>query len=198
NELKNKGFKLSVWQTPYLMMHLPEYKEGKKLKIVAKNRGTFYFLAGPARAIDFSNPKASKWYQDKLKGLFDIGVNVIKVDFGEQIEPHMKFMKYDGREMHNLYSLLYQQSAYEISEEYFGKGLIWGRSGYAGSQRFPVHWSGDSSCEFEEMLNVLRGGLSLGMCGFSYWSQDVGGFMFSPTDKLYIRSTQFGIFNSHI
>lgn len=197
-ELKSLGFKLSLWQTPYVMSDLPEFREVKKRHLVAKNHGPFIFLTNPAVALDFSNPEAVKWYQEKLRNLFEIGANVIKIDFGEQIESHMQFQKYDGREMHNLYALLYQRAAFEISQRYFGKGFIWVRSAYAGSQRYPVHWSGDSSCSFEELLNVLRGGLSLGMCGFSYWSQDVGGFMFSPSDKLYIRWTQFGIFNSHM
>jgi alpha-D-xyloside xylohydrolase len=197
-KLHEMGFKLSLWQAPYVMSDLPEYKEVTKKHLAAKNRGPFIFLTNPAVALDFSNPEGVNWYQEKLRNLFEIGANVIKIDFGEQIENHMQFQKYSGREMHNLYALLYQQAAFEISQRYFGQGIIWGRSAYAGSQRYPVHWSGDSSCSFEEMLNVLRGGLSLGMCGFSYWSQDVGGFMFSPSDKLYIRWSQFGIFNSHM
>lgn len=198
NELEELGFRLSLWQSPYIMSDLPEYKEVKKKKLAAKNHGPFIFLANPAVALDFSNPEAVKWYQEKLRNLFEIGADVIKIDFGEQIEPHMEFQKYSGREMHNLYSMLYQKAAFDITKEFFGEGIIWARSAYAGSQRYPVHWSGDSSSSFEEMLNVLRGGLSLGLCGFSYWSQDVGGFIFSPTDKLYIRWTQFGIFNSHM
>ncbi len=197
-ELSQLGFKLSLWQAPYIMSDLPEYKEVKKQHFAAKNHGPFIFLTNPAVALDFSNPETVKWYQKKLQPLFDLGARVIKVDFGEQIESHMEFQKYKGREMHNLYALLYQKAAFEISAQYFGQGIIWARSAYAGSQRYPVHWSGDSSCAFEEILNVLRGGLSLGICGFSYWSQDVGGFMFSPTDKLYLRWTQFGIFNSHM
>jgi alpha-D-xyloside xylohydrolase len=197
-ELHNLGFKLSLWQAPYVMSDLPEYRDVKKHHLGAKNHGPFIFLTNPAVALDFSNPEAVKWYQDKLQNLFEIGANVIKIDFGEQIENHMQFQKYCGREMHNLYAMLYQRAAFEITKRYFGQGFIWARSAYAGSQRYPVHWSGDSSCSFEEMLNVLRGGLSLGMCGFSYWSQDVGGFMFSPSDKLYIRWSQFGIFNSHM
>ncbi|MHA1491692.1 MAG: TIM-barrel domain-containing protein [Promethearchaeota archaeon] len=197
-KLKRMGFKLSLWQTPYIMKSIKEYKETKKLKAIAKNHGAFMFLSHPSGVLDFSNPVGVKWYQEKLKNLYEIGASVIKVDFGEGVEPHQEFLNYFGREMHNLYPLLYQKAAFEITKEFFGKGIVWARSAYAGSQRFPVHWSGDSSSKFEEMLNVLRGGLSLGLCGFTYWSQDVGGFVFSPSDKLYIRWTQFSIFNSHI
>lgn len=197
-KLKEIGFKLSLWQTPYITKRVKEFKEAKKLNIVAKNHGAFKFFFQPAVVIDFSKKEAIKWYQEKLKNLFKIGVNVIKTDFGEAIEPHQRFSCYNGREMHNLFPLLYQKAAFEITKQFFGNGIIWARSAYAGSQRYPVHWSGDSSSHFEEMLSILRGGLSLGLCGFTYWSQDVGGFISSPTDFLYIRWTQFSIFNSHI
>ncbi|MFX0103589.1 MAG: glycoside hydrolase family 31 protein, partial [Candidatus Hodarchaeota archaeon] len=198
-KLDKMGFKISLWQTPYIVNTLKEYKEAKKKKIVGKNHGPFLFLvAFPSVPIDFSNPEGVKWYQEKLANLFKIGARVIKTDFGEAIEPHQEFLKYNGREMHNLYPLLYQKAAFEATKEFFGKGIVWARSAYAGCQRYPVHWSGDSSSQFEEMLNVLRGGLSLGLCGFTYWSQDVGGFIVSPTDQLYIRWTQFSVFNSHI
>ncbi|GAG36034.1 unnamed protein product, partial [marine sediment metagenome] len=144
------------------------------------------------------NPEAVAWYQGKLKNLFDVGASVIKVDFGEGIEPPMKFKEYTGRQMHNLFPLLYNKAVFEITEQTFGEGIIWARSAYAGSQRYPVHWSGDNSSNFENLLCSLRGGLSLGLCGFTFWSQDTGGFVGTPTDDLYIRWTQLSIFQSHI
>ncbi len=199
DNLKEMGFKTSLWQTPYIFKSPKyQYKEAKKLGILAKNHGAFSFLLQPAAVLDFSNPDLIKWYQNKLKNLFELGAAVIKTDFGEIIEPHQEFSKYNGREMHNLFPLLYQKAAFEATKEFYGKGIIWARSGYAGSQRYPVHWSGDSSSAIEGMLSILRGGLSLGLSGFSYWSQDVGGFIISPTDEAYIRWTQFSIFNSHI
>ena len=41
---------------------------------------------------------------------------------------------------------------------------------------FPVHWGGDSTSTFESMAESLRGGLSLGLSGFGFWSHDIGGF----------------------
>ena len=198
DELKEMGFRVSLWQTPYIMKRVELYKEAKKLGFAAKNHGAFMFLFNPAIAIDFSNLEAVKWYQEKLRNLFELGASAIKTDFGEQIEPHQEFLRYNGKEMHNLFPVLYQKAAFEVTKEFYGKGIIWARSAYIESQRYPVHWSGDSSSRFEELINVLRGGLSLGLCGFTYWSHDVGGFIFSPTDKLYTRWTQLSVFNSHI
>jgi alpha-D-xyloside xylohydrolase len=198
-QLREMGFRVSLWQEPYVIKGTDAYKDAKKKKILAKNNGPFIFLfMFQAQPLDFSNPQAVIWYQAQLKNLFSLGASVIKADFGEGIEPPMKFLKYDGRQMHNLYPLLYNKAAFEATKDYFGEGIIWARSAYAGSQRYPVHWSGDNSCTFENMLCSLRGGLSLGLCGFTFWSQDTGGFMGTPSDELYIRWTQLTIFQSHI
>jgi len=198
-ELREMGFRVSLWQTPYVLDETAAFKEATEKKILAKNRAPFVFVGKyPAHPIDFSNPEAVTWYQGKLKELFAAGAAVIKADFGEGIEPAMEFKEYPGRGMHNLYPLLYNKAAFEVSEETFGQGVIWARSAYAGSQRYPVHWSGDNSSNFENLLCSLRGGLSLGMCGFTYWSQDTGGFVGIPSDELYIRWTQLSIFQSHM
>jgi len=198
-DLREMGFRVSLWQAPYVIDELDIYKDAKKKKVLARNKGPFVFLImSPAHPIDFSNPEAVIWYQEKLKHLFDLGASVIKADFGEGVEPSAQFQNYSGRQMHNLFPLLYNKAAFEITEKTFGEGIIWARSAYTGSQRYPVHWSGDNSSNFENLLCSLRGGLSLGLCGFTFWSQDTGGFMGTPTDELYIRWTQLTIFQSHI
>lgn len=198
-EAAEMGFKISLWQLPYVMDDTELYKEAKRKGVLAKNNGPFLFLFRyPAHPIDFSKPEAVEWYQEQLKRLLEMGASAIKADFGEGIEPTMQFARYNGRKMHNLYPLLYNKAAFEITEQVKGRGAIWARSGYAGSQRYPIHWSGDNSANYENMLCSLRGGLSLGLCGFSFWSQDTGGFMGTPTDELYIRWTQLSIFQSHI
>jgi len=198
-EAREMGFRISLWQEPYVTDETDLYREAKMKKVLAKNSSPFLFLLRyPAHPIDFSNPEAFSWYQNLLKKLLDMGASAIKVDFGEGIEPAMGFMKYDGRQMHNLYPLLYSKAAFEITEEATGDKIIWARSAYAGSQRYPVHWSGDNSANYENLLCSLRGGLSLGLCGFSFWSQDTGAFVGTPTDDLYIRWTQLSIFQSHI
>jgi len=47
------------------------------------------------------------------------------------------------------------------------------------------------------MAESLRGGLSLGMSGFGFWSHDIGGFEGTPSPTLFTRWLQFGLLSSH-
>ena len=91
------------------------------------------------------------------------------------------------------------ETVFETLREYRGDGeaLVFARSATAGSQRFPVHWGGDSSSTFESMAESLRGGLSLTTCGFGFWSHDIGGFEGNPPPAVYKRWIQFGLMSSH-
>ena len=197
SRLREQNLRVCLWQWPYVCEHLDIFEEAQEKGVLAEG-GNFDMLLFKARTIDMSNPEAVVWYQEQLRRLFDLGAAAIKVDFGEHVRDYERYQEYSGREMHNLYPLLYNQAAFEITQEYFGSGLIWARSAYAGSQRYPVHWSGDNSSTFENMLCSLRGGLSFGLSGFTYWSNDVGGFTGTPSDRLYLRWAQFSIFNSHM
>ena len=86
---------------------------------------------------------------------------------------------------------------WEITKRATGDGIIWARSAWAGSQRYPVHWGGDAENTYSAMAASLRGGLSLGLSGFTYWSHDVGGFVNRAPRELYRRWLAFGVLTSH-
>mgnify|MGYP003274264404 FL=1 len=96
--------------------------------------------------VDFTNPDAVKWYQNKLKTLLDMGVDCFKTDFGERIPVDVKY--YDGSDpvsMHNYYTYLYNKAVFDLLKEVKGEGeaILFARSATAGGQQFPVHWGGD-------------------------------------------------------
>ena len=203
-ELRKMGFKVSLWIQPYVPKGTKMYEEGVKRGYFVKRKdGTVYnivdFVHKEVGIVDFTNPKAKEWYKEKLKKLHEMGVSVFKCDMGEAVPEDAVF--YNGKtgiEMHNLYPLLYQGTVFEASKEFFGTGLVWGRSGCAGIQRYPVQWSGDSHCTFEDMACVLRGGLSYSLSGVPFWSHDISGFQGpKPSPKLYIRWSQWGLLSSH-
>ena len=195
-QLREQHLRVCLWQWPYVCEHLDIFEEAQEKGVLAQG-GAFDMLLFKVRTIDMAKPEAVQWYQAQLRRLFELGAAAIKVDFGEHVRDYERYQGYSGREMHNLYPLLYNRAAFEVTREHFGRGVIWARSAYAGSQRYPLHWSGDNSATFENILCSLRGGLSFGLSGFTFWSNDVGGFTGTPTDRLYLRWIQFGIFNSH-
>lgn len=216
--LRESGVRTCLWVTPYVPAGTPLYEEGTaKGYFLRRPDGrvapvTEAFAGESLAAIDFTNPEAENWFQSHLRRLLEMGVAVFKTDFGEQAP--LEAVSHDGRaglEIHNLYPLLYNRSAFELTREYFGRGLVWGRSAYAGSQRYPVQWGGDSYSSLDQMRTQLLGLLSYGMAGVPFCSHDVGGFDYPPEafdtedqttyprDAItYIRWLQFGVFSSHV
>jgi alpha-D-xyloside xylohydrolase len=140
-----------------------------------------------------------------LKNLLDMGVACIKTDFGEDIHMDAEYEGMEPEKLRNLYALLYQKAAFEITREITGENIIWARAGWAGCQRYPVHWGGDAASTWDGMAGSLKGGLHMGLSGFGFWSHDVPGFHGLPDfmnavipDDLYVRWTQFGVFTSHL
>ena len=149
--------------------------------------------------LDFSNPETVDWYQQKIEGLMKQGVSTIKCDFGEAA-PYNGFY-YSGKGgmyEHNLYPLRYNKALWEVVERnHPGEGIIWARSAWAGSQRYALHWGGDAATTNTGMLGDLRGGLSFGLSGFSFWSHDMGGFVTASPEDIYRRWLPFGFLSSH-
>jgi alpha-D-xyloside xylohydrolase len=208
-KIKADGFKISLWENSYIPTGTKMYDEGaEKGYFLKKSNGSIYLIdpwygPNPMALVDFTNPETIKWYKEKHKPFFDMGVDVMKTDFGEAVPEDAIFYNGEtGARMHNIYSLLYNKTVFEATEENTGRrGLVWGRSGYAGSQRYPTCWSGDPSCTFTSMAAVMRGGLSLSLSGFPFWSHDIGGFgtpqAGKPTPELFVRWAQFGLFSPH-
>lgn len=200
-----KGLKICVWINPYIAQESILFEEGKeKGYFVTRTNGDVWQwdMWQPGMAlVDFTNPQASLWFADKLEQLIDMGVDCFKTDFGERI-PTKDVVYYDGSDpmkMHNYYSYLYNQCVYQLLERKRGKGeaILFARSATAGGQKFPVHWGGDCWSDYESMSESLRGGLSLTMSGFGFWSHDIGGFEDTSTPDVYKRWVAFGLMSSH-
>lgn len=202
--LKEKGLKICVWINPYIGQESSLFAEGKeKGYFIKKKNGDVwqYDMWQPGMAIvDFTNPDASKWYGDKLKGLMDMGVDCFKTDFGERIPTNCKYFDgSDPEKMHNYYTQIYNKVVFDVIKEVKGENeaVLFARSATAGGQQFPVHWGGDCTSEYEAMAESLRGGLSLCMSGFGFWSHDIGGFESTSTPDVYKRWAAFGLLSSH-
>ena len=204
SRIKAKGLNICVWINPYIGQESVLFAEGKEKGYFLKrpNGDVWQWdMWQPGMAlVDFTNPEACKWYQDKLAVLLDMGVDCFKTDFGERIPVNCVY--HDGsdpKKMHNFYTYLYNKVVFELLEAKRGKGeaVLFARSATVGGQKFPVHWGGDCWSDYESMEESLRGGLSLLMSGFGFWAHDIGGFEHTSTADVYKRWVAFGLLSSH-
>ncbi len=195
-ELKEQGFKTSLWQIPYYTPDNSVFKEVVSKQLCVKDgNGNLY---AEDAILDFSNEDTQQWYTDKITPLLQMGIAAIKADFGEAA-PY-KGLYASGRTgfyEHNLYPLRYNKLLANLTKTITGENIIWARSAWAGCQRYPIHWGGDPEVSDTGMAGTLRGGLSLGLSGFSFWSHDIGGFLSSPKEELFSRWALFGLLTSH-
>ena len=196
-QLSKDGFHTCLWQLPYFTpknRFFPEIIE-KGMHVVNATGG----MPVEDAILDFSNPETVSWYQSKIEGLLKQGVSTIKCDFGEAA-PYNGFYHSGkgGLYEHNLYPLRYNKALWEVVEKnHPSEGIIWARSAWAGSQRYALHWGGDAATTNTGMMGDLRGGLSFGLSGFSFWSHDMGGFVTASPEDIYRRWLPFGFLSSH-
>ena len=202
--IKAKGIKICVWINPYIGQESVLFEEGmEKGYFLKRPNGDVWQwdMWQPGIAIvDFTNPEATRWYQDKLAELVDMGVDCFKTDFGERIPTDAVYYNgKDAEKMHNYYTYLYNKAVFDVLEEKKGheEAVVFARSATVGGQKFPVHWGGDCWSNYVSMAESLRGGLSLTTSGFGFWSHDIGGFESQSTPDVYKRWAAFGLLSTH-
>lgn len=204
-KIHDRGIKVCVWINSYIAQESELFDEAsEKGYLIKRTDGSIWQtdLWQPGMGIvDFTNPDAACWYKEKLAALLDMGVDCFKTDFGERI-PVKDVTYYGGQDpvrMHNFYTYIYNRTVFDLLCEKKGEGeaILFARSATTGSQKFPVHWGGDCRSDYVSMEQTIRGGLSLMLSGFSYWSHDIGGFEDKSTPDVYKRWAAFGLMSSH-
>ena len=173
---------------------------------------------GRGSPVDFTNPQARTWLQDQLQTLLTQSnvqtaaggtepvIGGFKTDDGESGNGPNTYIPTtatyaDGRtgvEMRNGYCLEYHRSVWQVLG---ATGILFARSGFAGSQAFPGYWAGDNEPNFGDngLPSVIIAGQSAAMSAYSIWGHDVGGYQdtnFSQSPpNLFMRWAQFGCFS---
>jgi len=207
--VKSLGYRLCLWEYPYVSLYNPLFPElARKGFFLRDAQGHPYVFRWdpepfgelltplpPSGILDFTREEVVRWWQERHRALFALGVDVMKTDFGEQVPEDAYAANGDsGAYLHNAYPLLYNRAVWEATPE----RLVFARSGYAGSHRYPVVWGGDPQADWDGLAASLRGGLSWGLSGGPYYAHDIGGFYGTPETELYVRWTQAAVFFSHV
>lgn len=202
--LHDRDLRVCVWLNPYIGQRSPLFAEAAEqgFLVTRPDGGVWQWdlWQSGMGLVDFTNPDATAWYQSKLRRLVEQGVDCFKTDFGERIPTDVVYADgSDPERMHNMYTHLYNKAVHDVLVETRGEGeaVLFARSATVGGQSMPVHWGGDSTSTFVSMAETLRGGLSLALSGFAYWSHDIGGFEGTPDPAVFKRWTAFGLLGTH-
>lgn len=201
--LHDQGFHVSVWELPYLDPESPVAADARQRGLLVRSAdgspaAVARTLSRDGRErwlVDFSREEARAWWRERNAGLVDLGVDVVKCDFGEGLPDNAVMGDgRSGRSWRNLYPLWYSRTVSELLADRTGRApLVWSRSGWAGSQRYPAQWGGDPESSVAGLAASLRAGLSWSLSAPGLWGHDIGGFYGEgPSPELYIRWAQAG------
>ena len=89
-------------------------RAGEGIRRDPRRRHPFIFTSNfnaPAAQIDFTNPKAVKWWQGRVEAALELGAEGFMEDFGEQVQVGMHFHNGStGWSMHNRLPVLFHQA----------------------------------------------------------------------------------------
>ena len=154
DKLKELDFKVCIWEYPLISVEHDWFKMFAEKGWLLKDRRTneAYRYSWDPQAfgkvltplpdsgiVDFTHPDAYAFWREAHKPLFDLGIDMIKADFGEQIEDDNMIAHNGerGHALHNVYAFLYNQCVYEAAEKYSPSGpFLFSRAAWIGSQRF--------------------------------------------------------------
>jgi alpha-D-xyloside xylohydrolase len=212
--LRDRGYEVCLWENPYVScatetLHaegvhegfFAKTPEGETYALQWVPEGLPGFPKPPdAGLVDFTNPAAREWWKDKHRPFLRAGVKCFKTDFGEEIPFDAVFSDgSNGWELRNAYSDLYNDCVTEVlREEHGDDAIVWARSGWLHTFRYPVKWGGDSQTHFRALRGSLRAALSQAAGGAMFWSYDIGGFYGEhPDPRFFLRAFQMGMYFTH-
>lgn len=171
---------------------------------------------GDAVFPDFSRAKVRDWwgaqYADFVKmgiagfwndmnepAIFNTPTKTMPLDTVHRIEePGFASRTATHAEMHNVFGMLNSRATYEGALKLAPnlRPFVMTRASYAGGHRYAATWTGDNSSSWAHLNLSTTQIVSLGLSGFAYSGDDIGGFAGDPpSSELLTRWIEIGAFN---
>jgi alpha-glucosidase (family GH31 glycosyl hydrolase) len=160
------------------------------------------FPGAQAAVIDFTDPDARTWWRDRVWGLLDTGAEGFMNDFGEQVEPGMRFDDGStGRTMRNRYPVIQAQVTRQAVGQwekanpgkrvfFFQRAGFGGRPGSAAFEnaQFPgdetVDWAQDTG-----LPSIVPDMLNRAVTGAPGFTTDIGGYAQFRVESPFMPAT---------
>src|SRR3989442_1545840 len=103
----------------------------------------------------------------------------------------------DHRAIHNVYGMQNVRATYEglLQLRPNERPFVLTRAAYAGTQRYAASWTGDNTSSWNHLRLSVPNLLSLGISGYAFVGDDIGGYDRSPPADLLTRWIELGAFN---
>jgi alpha-D-xyloside xylohydrolase len=138
--------------------------------------------------IDTTNPEAAAWYWKTIReNILSKGFDSLWADETEpDLPPGGAYFKIGpGTEFFNVYPLFHTAALYDgyRKDEPGKRALILSRDAFTGSQRNgDIVWSSDIQPMWDTLRRQIPTGLDFAASGFTYWSNDTGGWEYLPAE----------------
>ena len=160
----------------------------------------------PGGLIDFTEPRAVAWWEQRIRRALDAGADGFMQDYGEQVLDGMRFANGEtGATMHNRYPTLYHRITRAVVERYereTGREIwFFTRAGWTGSARYEsANFPGDETTDWSRssgLASLAPDMLNRAVGGAYGFGTDIGGyfdFHTPPTTReLFIRWAQWAV-----
>jgi alpha-D-xyloside xylohydrolase len=188
--IHQRGYKLVVWGAPWAIGIGPK-------DFGAEARKLGYIVPGSKENIDYTNPAAVAWHQEKLTTFVkQYNIDGWKLDRGEEdIPDKVTDLWHDGRtgrEMRNAYPWLYIKTYYDVMTAVKGRDFVLlPRPGYAGTQTISTNWGGDIPGTEAGLRMAIIGAQRVAFMGFPNWGTDTGGYREFTDREVFARWLAF-------
>lgn len=203
--LEKLGFKVVVILDPGIKVEegYGAYEEGVERDIFIKYPDGQRFRGeawpGWCHFPDFTSQKAREWWSRKVEEMTEFGVAGFWNDMNEPAmwghhTPNLLPMNMNGdggsmKEGRNVYGMQMSRATLEGAERGLNGRRTFNltRAGFSGTQRYSAIWTGDNYANDEHLLLGARMINSMGLSGFAFTGNDIGGFAGNASGQLYVR-----------